>query len=191
MTASHVPRTLLITGVAGMLGSHIARQAIRRGYRVRGLDVVGDPLSLRELDVHYVRGDVRSDAALEELMAGIDPAGAVLVHAASIISIRSRPDPTMWSTNVGGTAAVLRACTRHRVTRTVYVSSCHAVPEVPRGQWMTEVDDYDPDLVAGGEYPLCRRAGRPTSTCGMRLPGCWQPPRWGGRGSRTCCRSDR
>lgn len=74
---------------------------------------------------------------------------AVLVHAAAKITIASREDPTVWTTNVFGTDCVMAAALSAGIDRVVYVSSVHAIPEKPKGETITEVDAFSPDKVRG------------------------------------------
>ena len=72
---------VLVTGSAGFIGYHVARQLIARGDRVTGLDVVNDyydvvlkEARLRDLarrggDFRFVRADIADRAALERVFA--------------------------------------------------------------------------------------------------------------------------
>lgn len=52
--------------------------------------------------------------------------------------------------NVGGCQNILDSCVRHtECEKLVYVSSTGAIPELPHGKKITEVDHFDPDQVLG------------------------------------------
>src|SRR5215204_6667807 len=81
--------SILITGGAGFIGSHLADELLRHGHQVRALDnlspqVHGDgsarPAYL-DADVELIRGDVRDRAAVRRALAGVD---AVYHFAAAV-----------------------------------------------------------------------------------------------------------
>jgi dihydroflavonol-4-reductase len=47
--------------------------------------------------------------------------------------------------NVGGTANIIDQCVRHRVRKLIYISSTGAIPELPKGQKIKEVDKFWPN----------------------------------------------
>ena len=72
------PETVLITGGAGFIGSHLADELLARGHRVRALDslipqVHGDAGRPHELaaDVELQKGDVRDADALRRALGGV------------------------------------------------------------------------------------------------------------------------
>src|SRR4051794_14350854 len=72
--------TVLITGGAGFIGSHVASELLRSGYNVRVLDTLVSQVhgenakrpSYLPRDVELIRGDVRNPEALEEALSGVD-----------------------------------------------------------------------------------------------------------------------
>ena len=111
------PRSWLVTGGAGFIGSHLVETLLALGQRVTVLDdlstgfrsnldeVRGSGEGFAELKV--LEGDVRDPAAVREAMAGSD---VVLHHAAQVSVPRSVADPIdNHSVNVGGTLRVLDA----------------------------------------------------------------------------------
>jgi nucleoside-diphosphate-sugar epimerase len=115
-----------ISGGAGFLGLHLARRVLADGGSVRTLDVA--PLDDRELElgVEELRGDVRSEQDVRELVAGAD----VVVHAAAALPIQSSR-AAIRSVNVEGTATVFAAALEAGVRRVVLISSTavYGVPE--------------------------------------------------------------
>ena len=109
-----------MTGGAGYIGSVVAAQLLAAGHEV----VVLDDLSAGHADAvpdgaRFVRGDLRADALRE--LAGMD---AVLHFAAKSLVAESVADPALyWSSNLGGTLALLDAMRIARVRRLVFSST--------------------------------------------------------------------
>ncbi len=122
MTAS--PRTILITGGAGFIGSALARALLARGDRI----VIVDNLSTGfERNVpsaaEFVRGDVSDREVVRSLFAR-HRFDVVLHLAAQVSNIVSHQDPWLdMRTNVGGTINVLEEVRLRRVPRLLYASS--------------------------------------------------------------------
>ncbi|MFH1546361.1 MAG: NAD(P)-dependent oxidoreductase [Patescibacteria group bacterium] len=117
--------TFLITGGTGFLGCHVARELVRRGMRVKLLDLE----SLNEPDLwgrveNYV-GDVRNKILVERLMEDVD----VVIHAAAALPL-AQPEEVR-STTIGGTKVVLESAQKNKVKRVIYISSTavYGVPE--------------------------------------------------------------
>jgi len=123
----------LITGVAGFIGSNIARELVRRGEAIRGFDnfetgkrenLAGlkEKIEFRELDLLDTRG-------LVEFFRGVD----YVLHQAAIPSVpRSVEDPvSSHNANINGTLNVLMAAREARVRRVVYAASSSAYGDTP------------------------------------------------------------
>ena len=118
--------TLLITGGAGFIGTHLTRIALTKGWQVRVLDNLSTTsLSkskvLEELGAEVIVGDVREEGAC---LAAVENCEAV-VHLAAQVSVpRSMEYPEeTFEVNVEGTTNLLNACKTHGVNRFVMASS--------------------------------------------------------------------
>jgi dihydroflavonol-4-reductase len=115
----------LVTGATGFVGWHVARALLDRGQSVRVL--ARDPSKLRELEgAEAVRGDLRDPASLERAVEGC----SVVYHVAADYRLWTREPDEMYSSNVGGTRAMIQAARAAGVERFVYTSTvgCIAVP---------------------------------------------------------------
>lgn len=112
-------RTVLITGGAGFIGSHLAAHYLERGWHVRVLDNLSRVGVVRNLEwLHAMSGgaldvlveDVRSKAAVEKAVDGAD----LICHLAAQVAVtHSVSDPRSdFEINVGGTLNVLEAARR-------------------------------------------------------------------------------
>ena len=121
-------RTALITGGAGFIGSHLADELLRCGYRVRVLDALheqvhgdaGRPAYLAP-DVELVHGDVRDPAAVTEALDAAD----VVFHFAARVGVGQSMYEIARYTGVNslGTAVLLERLLDHPVERLVVASS--------------------------------------------------------------------
>ena len=127
------PRTWLITGVAGFIGSHLLETLLQHGQRVVGLDnfSTGSPHILENVKARVSaeewarftmrQGSVVDIGACRETSNQVD---YVLHHAGFVSVPLSIEDPiACHDTNVTGTLNMLIAARDNRVRRVVYASS--------------------------------------------------------------------
>jgi dTDP-L-rhamnose 4-epimerase len=123
-----VARTTLITGGAGFIGSHLARQLLAAGDTVRVLDPLISqvhPSSSRpdylEADVELIEGDVRDPEAVRRALDGVDD----VVHFAARVGVgQSMYEIAEYtSVNTAGTATLLQGLLDRPVQRLVVASS--------------------------------------------------------------------
>jgi UDP-N-acetylglucosamine 4-epimerase len=135
------PRTWLVTGVAGFIGSNLLEALLRFNQTVRGLDnfATGHRRNLEEVRrrvspeqwarFQFIEGDVRDLSACQQACAGVD----YVLHQAALGSVpRSIQDPvTSTEVNVNGTLHMLIAARDQRVRRLVYASSSSVYGDHP------------------------------------------------------------
>ncbi|MGZ9006540.1 MAG: NAD-dependent epimerase/dehydratase family protein, partial [Burkholderiales bacterium] len=126
--------TVLITGAAGFIGSHVAKILLERGEEVVGMDNLNpyyDP-KLKEARLSRltrfrnfvdVRADIADRSALPELFSRYKPAR--VVHLAAQAGVRySITHPQAYvDTNVVGFGNMLEVCRHQKVEHLVYASS--------------------------------------------------------------------
>ena len=146
---------VLITGGAGFIGSHLARELLEQGYRVRALDNLSPqvhgpdaarPAYLPE-DVELVVGDVRDPEAVGKALKGVD----AVYHFAATVGVGQSMYEIRRYTEVNnlGTATLLEALIEKPVERLVVASSMSIYGE---GLYQT----IDGTKVPGSERPLSR-----------------------------------
>ncbi len=152
---SYADRLWVVTGAAGFLGNTLVRELLGRGQKVRALVHESEPHpALAELDCEIVPVDVTDPASLTDAFNAPDDTHVIVIHCAGVVSIAGRVSQAVRAVNVGGTRNVIVACERARVSRLVYISSVHAIPEPDPPRTIHECDDpagYDPAVVTG-EY---------------------------------------
>ena len=126
-------KTYLITGGSGFLGCHLAEELLRRGAKVRSLDIA--PLEEPCLigNVEAILGDIRDADAVARALRGVDR----VVHAAAALPLESKRE--IMSTNVEGTKTVMREIQKQGRATAVHISST-AVYGVPKKHPIIEDD---------------------------------------------------
>lgn len=138
----------IVTGACGFLGNTVVSQLVAAGETVRGFALPDENASMLPPEVEIVRGNVCDKASMEPLFHDIAADDEVyFIHTAGIITIDDNPSPMLAAVNVGGTRNVVEICQEHHVKKLVHVSSVHAIPELPRGTVMSEIDAFDPAKV--------------------------------------------
>ena len=123
----------LITGVAGFIGSNIARELVRRGEAVRGFDnfETGKRENLVDLSskIEFRELDLLDTEGIADCCRGVD----YVLHQAAIPSVpRSVEDPVCsHNANIDGTLNVLMAAREANVRRVVYAASSSAYGDTP------------------------------------------------------------
>jgi dTDP-L-rhamnose 4-epimerase len=120
---------ILITGGAGFIGSHLADELLRRGYRVRVLDNLdtqvhgadGRVPGYLSREVEAIRGDVRNSDDVGRALAGVD----AVFHLASAVGVGQSMYEIERYTDVNnrGTAVLLEMLIRKPVQKLVVASS--------------------------------------------------------------------
>ncbi len=129
-------QSLLVTGAAGFIGSHVAQALAARGDRVIGLDNfdsfydrgvkqanVGEVERAAAGRFQFVEGDICDATAMQRLFDAERFTG--VIHLAARAGVRpSIADPVLYArVNVEGTTVLLEAVRRARVPRFVLASS--------------------------------------------------------------------
>jgi UDP-glucose 4-epimerase len=117
--------SVLVTGGAGFIGSHIVQTLINRGDNVRVLDnfSTGNAKNLVGLrsSLEVVEGDIRDIAKVKEAMQDID----YVFHQAAFVSVaKSMIEPQQcFDVNVQGTLNILNIALSSGVRRVIQASS--------------------------------------------------------------------
>ena len=150
----------LVTGGGGFLGRHVVRRLLADGARVRVLDRIARPPGAEAAPdgaggVDWIAGDLADPAALARALEGVSD----VVHlACTTVPKTSEADPAGdASTNVGGTVALLAACSARGVRRFVLSSSGGTVYGVARQLPIPETHPTEP-VSAHGAMKLAQEA---------------------------------
>lgn len=136
-------KTVVVTGAAGFIGSHLAETLVEAGWNVLGLDILDDgydpDLKMANLEpvrrhprFHLERLDIRDRHNLKVCLQKQKP--AALMHLAARVGAAaclSAPE-LAWDVNVNGTRTVFEAC-RDSGIRMIHVSTAAVFSGSDRG----------------------------------------------------------
>lgn len=117
---SITPDVTVVTGVAGFLGSAVARALAAQGRRVRGIVRASSPrANLADFPGELVEADLRDAGAVAAAMQG----ARALYHVAADYRLWARNPREILENNLVMTRAVMEAALSAGVSRVVYTSS--------------------------------------------------------------------
>lgn len=137
----------LVIGGTGYLGRTIVAQLKARGDSVMVFDRQADS-ELVAWGIPFILGDIRSAYQLKRAFKLLSP-GARVIHAASLITLESKPHPELSAVNIRGTENIVRLCRKYQVGRLGYISTVHALPFETSGRVKREISRFLPIRVVG------------------------------------------
>lgn len=152
--------TVLITGGAGFIGSHLTDALLAKGYAVRVLDDLStgkrSNLPLDNPKVELVVGDVADAGLVARAMQGCN----AVAHLAAVASVQASVDDPVKThqSNFIGTLNVCEAMRLTGVKRVVYASSAAVYGNNGEGESIGEdtpkapLTPYASDKLAGEQY---------------------------------------
>ncbi|WP_054544474.1 NAD-dependent epimerase/dehydratase family protein [Aeromonas dhakensis] len=135
------PKTWLVTGVAGFIGSNLLEKLLKMNQVVIGLDnfATGHKYNLDEVQslvsteqwarFHFIKGDIRDYSTCQQAVKGVD----YVLHQAALGSVpRSIADPiTTNATNITGFLNMLHAAKEAQVQSFTYAASSSTYGDHP------------------------------------------------------------
>lgn len=125
-------QTILVTGAAGFIGSHLSERLLKEGRRVVGLDCLDDfydpkikranlAACMGNSNFRLVEGDIRDSRAVEDALVGCD----LVVHLAARAGVRpSIENPLLYQdVNIRGTNVILETMRKLGTKKMVFASS--------------------------------------------------------------------
>jgi UDP-glucose 4-epimerase len=179
--------SILVTGGAGFIGSHLADAFLEAGSRVTILDDLSTGVLERvPAKARFVKGDIRTFDF--EALLRAEKIDTILHHAAQIDVRKSVEDPVFDAeVNVLGTIRLARAALSAGVTQIVFASSGGAIYGDPEGFAADEshptnpVSPYGVAKLAGEKYLFGLAHGSSLAVTALRYANVYGP-RQDGRG---------
>jgi len=133
--------TVLVTGAAGHLGSHLIPALVAEGFNVRGLDMAL-PASPLPDECAFTKADLSDRDALWKALEGVE----AIAHTASLHPWKTYTDDQYLDANVKGTWTLYALAAELGVSRIVLTSSIAAIGygQTPMGAWPIPEDALFP-----------------------------------------------
>jgi nucleoside-diphosphate-sugar epimerase len=133
---------ILVTGAAGYIGSVLVRQLLKKGYAVKGFDILnfgGESLVdvYSEPKFEFVRGDIRNRDAIQSAVRDVD----AVVHLAAIVGDPACAQQPAIARDTNWTASrdLFDMCSQERrVKRFVFASTCSNYGKMDGDDYVTE-----------------------------------------------------
>lgn len=157
---------ILVTGAAGHIGNVLVSQ-LAGLYPDETLRLFLQPQEKVQmfdgLAVELYFGDIRNEKDVRRAVNG----ARLVFHLAGLIDTAPRRPKLLDEVNIGGTRHIVEACLDAHVERLVYVSSVHALPDLPDDQLITEVKEFPvPNLL--GPYARSKSSATAVVYDGIR-----------------------
>ena len=180
--------TILVTGGAGFIGSHIVKDLAHSGANIRVLDNFSSGLT-ENLDsvknhIEVIEGDILDMDTLLRAASGVD---AISHQAAQLEIMSSIATPVGdMRTNVEGTLNVLEAAKRESISKVIYASSACVYGQahyVPQDEMHPTVPNwpYGISKLAAEHYARLYYDYYGIETVGLRYSIVYGPGEWYGR----------
>jgi len=132
MTSNNVARKALVTGGSGFIGSRLVQVLLRKGCRVKVLDVqkgllkeeTAPNLEFLGIGGNDVRGGMNDKALVEKAVSGVDVVYHLAINWNGHTWRHGLPLADLFDTNIRGTLNLLEAAKSHGVKHFLFSSSC-------------------------------------------------------------------
>ncbi len=143
-----------ITGATGHLGRTIVNMLLSLKKTIVAFVLPKDKKRLfnkheRE-QLYFVEGDITNyDDVASFLNFKAEETSQIVIHCAGIITVEKSFNQFIYDVNVGGSKNIVDESLKRNVEKFIYVSSVHALKELPKKQIITEQETFNPNLVNG------------------------------------------
>lgn len=120
------PQKILVIGGAGYIGSVLVEKLLRKGYKVRVLDLLlygENPIcNFEGENLEFIRGDCRNEETIKQVLDGVD----AVVHLGEIVGdpACSINESFTIETNYLATHRIVEQCMKNQINRLIFASSC-------------------------------------------------------------------
>lgn len=145
----YMKKVYIITGANGHLGNTIIRMLKEKEELVIGFILPQEKGSIIGENISYVQGDIRNKGDICRLFEQVENYEVIVIHCAGIISIADDISDDIYDVNVKGTKNLLEISMEKQVSRFLYVSSVHAIPEGDKLHVLRETNQFSDKMVHG------------------------------------------
>ena len=137
----------IITGASGLVGTNLIRKLDKDGNKIIAL-INKTPLHYKSSNIEEINTSVCDFEKLETIFKKYDVKDKICIHAAGIITIKSKNDENVYNVNVNGTKNIIDLCLKYDY-KLIYVSSVHAIKEEPYPNIIKETNTFYPEQLKG------------------------------------------
>ena len=174
--------TVIVTGGAGFIGSHVADAFLAAGYSVAVVDNLcsGNVANVNP-QARFYHADIRDAEALEQIFAAEQP--ILISHQAALADVRrSLQCPDLYAeVNITGTVRVLEAARRHGVRKVIFASTGGAIygetdrVPTPEDTDAHPLDFYGLSKLVGEHYLAGYKRHYGLDYCALRYGNVYRP----------------
>lgn len=139
---------VIVTGVAGYIGAHVAAQLLESGHKVIGIDNLSTGVrDFVDPRIRFHEGDVENSQFLDSVFSGVaEPSQAGVIHCAGIkFASESVKNPiAFYTANSYSTLSLLKSMKRANITKMVFSSSCSVYGQIQSSTPVTESELLQP-----------------------------------------------
>lgn len=132
-----LPKKILVTGGAGLVGNELIKQLLNAGEEVKAI-YHSAPISISHPSLEIVQYDILDVVAMEEVMEGVSQ----VYHSAALVSYDPKDRQKLLKINIEGTANIVNTCINTGVKKLVHVSSVAALGRIRNEEMVTEKMDW-------------------------------------------------
>lgn len=108
----------LVTGGSGFCGVEIVKFLLKKGEKIRVLDIEPLPDELKNSKIEFILADIRNKDKVNEACKGITK----IIHTVAKVPI-SKAGKDFWNVNVEGTKNILEAALKNNIKKIVHIST--------------------------------------------------------------------
>ena len=135
--------TILVTGGAGYIGSHLVKALLEKNYPVLTIDNLSTGQKKAILGGEFLQGDILDKKFLSSIFKQYAIQSVIHLAAKTIVPESIERPLDYYETNVVGTMNLLEACQQHQITEFIFSSSA-AVYGNPTNPVVTELSPCAP-----------------------------------------------
>ena len=136
-------KSILVTGGAGFIGSHLCKKLLEKKYKVTVIDnlSMGKKKNIPK-DVKFIKKNILNYKSCENACKNID----IVIHLAAKVSIRNSVNTLSEdvNNNVNGTINILNASSKMKVKKLIFASSMAVYKKSKNKKSFKETGDVEP-----------------------------------------------
>lgn len=127
-------KNVFVTGSTGLVGSHLVKALVLKGYKVKALYRTVIPQFPGTEKIEWIKGDILDIVLLEMVMKQVQQ----VYHCAALVSFDPKQKNDLNTINIEGTVNIVNACINAGIQKLLFVSSVSALGRIRENEPITE-----------------------------------------------------